>query len=289
MEVDANNLYGWAMSQEMPDGDFEWLSQNECREMGLLLNYADGRIAIFDTGIFDHRENEEGKKSFILEVDLDYPPELHERDDDYPQAPELMTIEPEIIGEKQHNLRAQYFGAACPYSRKLIILFLPKKHYVVLGQLLRFYLDREMKLVKLHRAIRFKSSPYVAGFIANNPEKRKQLKHDDVKKAYYKLMNNAPYGKTIENVALRTDIRLLNDMEKARKLAEKPHCVDFRVFDGQVAPPEELVEETAAEEQQQQALVGIEMRKLNHFINKTFANGFCVLEYSKLKMYKSCL
>ena len=50
-------------------------------------------------------------------------------------------------------------------------------------------------------------------------------------------MNNAPYGKTIENVARRTDIKLLNDMEKARKLAEKPHFVDFRVFDDQLAPP----------------------------------------------------
>ena len=103
-------------------------------------------------------------------------------------------------------------------------------------------------------------------------------------------MNNAPYGKTIENVARRTDIRLLNDLEKARRLAEKPHCVDFRVFDGQVAPQEEQVEAAVAEEQQQQeALVGIEMRKLNHFINKPFANGFCVLEYSLLKMYKICL
>ena len=108
--------------------------------------------------------------------------------------------------------------------------------------------------------------------------------------AFYKLMNNAPYGKTIENVARRTDIRLLNDMEKARKLAEKPYCVDFRVFDGQVAPPEEQVEAAAAEEQQQlEALVGIEMRKLNHFINKPFANGFCVVVYSKLKMYMTCL
>ena len=57
MEMDANNLYGWAMSQEMPDGDFKWLSEEECRNMGLLLNYVDGRIAIFDTGLFDHREN----------------------------------------------------------------------------------------------------------------------------------------------------------------------------------------------------------------------------------------
>ena len=144
-----------------------------------------------------------------------------------------------------------------------------------------------MRLVKVHRAICFNSSPYVAGYIANNTEKRKQYKHDDVKKAFYKLMNNAPYGKTIENVARRTDIRLLNDMEMARKLAEKLHCVDFRVFDGHVAPPEEQVESAAAKEQQQQqeALVGIEMRKLNHFIIKPFGNGFCVLEYSKLKMY----
>ena len=75
-------------------------------------------------------------------------------------------------------------------------------------------------------------------------------------------------------------------MVKSRKLAEKPHFVDFRVFDGQVALPEKQVVAAVAEEQQrQEALMGIEMRKLNHFINKPFANGFCVLEYSKLKMY----
>ena len=201
-----------------------------------------------------------------------------------------MTIEPEITCEKQQNLRAQYFGAACPYSRKLICLFLTKKHYVVLGQLLFFYLDRGMRLVKVHRAIRFKSSPYDASYIGNNTAKRQQFKHDVVKKAFYKLMNNGPYGKTIKNVARQIDIRLLNDMEKARRLAEKPHCVDFRVFDGQVAPPEEQVEAAAAEKQQlQEALVEIEMGKLNHFINKPFVNGFCVLEYSKLKMYVTYL
>ena len=75
-------------------------------------------------------------------------------------------------------------------------------------------------------------------------------------------------------------------MKKARKLARKPHCADFRVFDGHMAPLDEHVEDAAAEKQrQQEALVGIDMRKLNHFINKAFANGFCVLQYSKLKMY----
>ena len=142
MEEDANNLYSYAIAQEIPDGDFEWVSDDKCRNMEQLMNYADGRIAIFDTGLFDHRENEEDKKSFILEVDVEYQLELHERDDDYPLAPEVVTIEYEITGDKQHNQRAQYIGAACLYNRKLICLFLPKKHYVVLGQLLRSNLTR---------------------------------------------------------------------------------------------------------------------------------------------------
>ena len=129
----------------------------------------------------------------------------------------------------------------------------------------------------MHRAIRFKSSPYVASYIAINSAKRQQFKHDDVKMAFFKLINNAPYGKTIKNVARRTNIRLLNDMEKAQRLADKPDCADFRVFDGQVAPPEEQVEAALVEEQQlQEALMGIEMQKLNQFINKPFATGFCV-------------
>lgn len=78
-------------------------------------------------------------------------------------------------------------------------------------------------------------------------------------------MNNAPYKKTIENVARRSDIRLCNDMTKARRLDEKPHCIDYRVFD--------------------QQLVGVEMRKLRGNINKPIQHGFCVLKLSKLKMY----
>ena len=75
-------------------------------------------------------------------------------------------------------------------------------------------------------------------------------------------------------------------MEKTRKLAVKPHSVNLWVFDGHVASPDEQVEDGAAEEQRQQAaLVGIKMRKLNHFINKLVANGFCVLKNTKLKMY----
>ena len=88
-----------------------------------------------------------------------------------------------------------------------------------------------MSLVNVHRAIRFSLSQYNAVDIANNTAKRQQYKHVDVKKSFYKLINNAPYEHTIENVARRSNICLVNDMEKTRKLAERPHYVDFRVFD----------------------------------------------------------
>lgn len=65
-------------------------------------------------------------------------------------------------------------------------------HYVVLDQLLRFCFDREMSLVKVHTAIRFILSPYVAGYLANNTKRRRQYKHDDLINAFYKLMNFAP-------------------------------------------------------------------------------------------------
>ena len=184
---------------------------------------------------------------YIFEVDLDYPPELHELDDDYPLAPETLNIDAKITGEKQHLLRSNYFKAACPFSRNLECSFLPKRKYIVHGHLLRFYLDCGMKLVQVHRAIRFTTSPYFEPYINNYTQMRLQCKTDEVKQNFYKLMNNAPYGKSIDNVAKRRDIRLVTEKEKARLLAETPHWLDFRIFN--------------------ENLICVEMRKLRHVIN----------------------
>ena len=108
-EVDANNLYGWAMSQAMPDGDFEWLNDSECREIKhRLIN------VVKQNKIFGQNWN------YIFEVDINYSQELHKRDDDYPLAPELMTIDAEITCEKSTSYepsilkpRARLPGNSC--------------------------------------------------------------------------------------------------------------------------------------------------------------------------------
>ena len=198
MNVGANNLYGWAMSQPLPDEEYEWVSNDDCQDDFAALQNKASRNRRYDQ-----------EKHYIIEIDLDYPPELHDRNDDYPLAPKMMNIDAKITGEKQHQLRAKYFGAACPFNCQLVCLFLPKRKYVVHGHLLQFYFDGWMKLIQVQRAIRFTASPYFESYINNNTQKRRQCKTEEVKRNFYKLMNNAPYGKTIETVAKRSDIRLV--------------------------------------------------------------------------------
>ena len=68
--LDANNLYGWAMSQYLPTGNFKWMSDKEIKQTDLRKYKADGQ------------------KGLIPEVDLDYPQELHDLHNDYPVCPE---------------------------------------------------------------------------------------------------------------------------------------------------------------------------------------------------------
>ena len=89
---------------------------------------------------------------------------------------------------------------------------------------------------------------------------------NEMEKDFHKLMNNAVYGKTCENQRKRTDIRLVNDVQKAAKLLDKPHCLDVSIFD--------------------ENLVGIEMRKVKLLLTKPSYVGFAVLELSKLHMLR---
>ena len=87
-----------------------------------------------------------------------------------------------------------------------------------------------MKLVQLNCAIRFTASAYFEPYINNYTQKRRQCKTYNVKRNCDKLMNNAPFRKTIENLVKRSDIRLYAEKEKARKFAEKPQSIDFWIF-----------------------------------------------------------
>lgn len=94
-----------------------------------------------------------------------------------------------------------------------------------------------------------------------------QCAGDETQHSFFKLMNNKLYGKTMENVGKRTDIRFLNDETKAYRRTEKPHCIDFKIFT--------------------KNLFNVELCIVKQLINKPFQMGFSILEWSKLHMYQA--
>ena len=87
--IDKTNHYKDAMSQDLPEGGYEFLSEEECRAAETALSGSpEARDAFF------HVDREKHGPYYILTVDLEYAPEIHDRDDDFPMAPELMDITP---------------------------------------------------------------------------------------------------------------------------------------------------------------------------------------------------
>ena len=164
--LDANNLYGWAMSQPMPVGGFEWV------------NYTD---QILETPAdADH--------GFILEVDLDYPASLHRQHNDYPLAPEKLTITKDQMSPYQQKLIDELgVSISC---EKLVPNLMDKSRYVLHYRNLQLYLSLGLRLSKVHKVLAFHQTPWMAPYIAKNTELRKLAKND-FEKDFFKLMNNA--------------------------------------------------------------------------------------------------
>ena len=247
MYWDANNLYGWAMSQTLPYGGFEWVDQAE---------YATINWAVLD---------DDDPLGYIIECDLDYPSHLHVAHNDYPLAAEKVAITAEMVSEKQAQLHRCYSFNRSSVQTKLIPNLLPKERYSCHYRNLKFYLQQGLKITKIHRVLRFKQSKWLSTYIETNQNLRAAAT-DEYKKKLYKDMNNSCFGKTCENQKRRSDIKLVTDPEKCKRLLEKPHCKEFRIFTKDIA--------------------AVNMGKLKIMINRPFYVGYCVLELSKLHMLK---
>ena len=192
--LDANNLYGWAMSQSLPTHGFSWMKD-------LTID------SVID--LLDKKRNPEVKKGYIFEVDLEYPPNLWKSHNDYPLAPEKMIVN----------------GV-----EKLICHFKPRKNYVVHYRNLRQYLEMGIRLTAVHRGISFYQSSWMEPYIRKNTELRKTATNS-FEKDFFKLMNNSVFGKTIENIRKRQNIILVDNRQKASKLTSRPNFDRATIFD----------------------------------------------------------
>ena len=83
-------------------------------------------------------------------------------------------------------------------------------------------LNHGLKLKKVHRIIEFNQKAWLKPYIDMNTELRKVAK-DDFEKDLFKLMNNAVFGKTMENNRKHRDIKLVTTDKKRSKLVSEPN------------------------------------------------------------------
>ena len=180
--LDANNLYGWAMSKPLPTHGFKWMKDNE--------------LNVWE------------KTPCILEVDLEYPKELHDLHNDYPLAPEQIEVNK---------------------TKKLIPNLWSKKNYVIHYENLKQCFNLGLKITNIHRGIKFKESRWLKKYIALNTDLRTKARNE-FEKDFFKLMNNSVFGKTMENIRNRVTIKLVTDTKKAERLAAKPNFKHCNIF-----------------------------------------------------------
>ena len=196
-------------------------------------------------------------------MNLDYPKELHDYHNDYPLAPEKMKVIEDMLSPYAKKLLEdlQLKGTS---TEKLIPNLRPKEKYIVHYRNLKLYTELGMKLSKIHRVLTFRQIPWLKTYIDFNTEKRKQATND-FEKDFFKLMNNSVFGKTMENLRKRIDVKLVNSQSKARKLTSKPTFHAFKIFN--------------------EDLVAVHMLKQKLYLNRPIYVGFSILDLSKTLMY----
>ena len=193
MYLDANNLYGHSMSKPLLYKNFRWSFNTDLNNLQI--------------GIY--------------EVDIEIPKELFNKFKDYPLAPEIKNIPGNMLSEYQKYLNDKLNIKYSAADKKLILDLLPKKNYKVYYKNLEYYLKLGLKVIKVHRVLTFDEKTFLKEYIELNTELRKQSKND-LEKDLFKLMNNAIFGKSMENVLNRSNIKLINNNpEKLLKLIKQ--------------------------------------------------------------------
>ena len=136
---------------------------------------------------------------------------------DYPLAPEKLAVSSDMLSKYCKRIADKY-EIKVGDVKKLIPNLGNKTNYVVHYRNLQLYLSLGMKLTKIHKVLKFKQSDRMKKYIDFNTEKRMNAVND-FEKDFFKLMINSAYGKTMETVRKRINVRLVNKAEDFLKYA----------------------------------------------------------------------
>src|SRR6266516_3771590 len=209
--------------------------------------------------------DDDAEVGYALEVNLFYPPHLHDRHNDYLLAPEHMNITSDMLSPHSFDL-LQTLGKKLPAKNKKLVPNLQHKFkYIVHYRNLKFYLQMGLKFGHIYRVIKFKQSPWLKPYIDFNTEMRR-VASTDFEKNLYKLCNNAVFGKCCEDLRKRIDVRIVASQPEAERCCAAPNFDSFKILNEDATM--------------------IKMRKTSIMWRKATYVGFSILELSKLHMYK---
>ena len=263
---DMNNLYGYAMMEPLPISDFAMSRGNF--DLHSTLNWVKELPTDFHHGC-------------ILEIDCEVPREKHDYFAGYPLAPVSKSVTGTMLSNYQRDILEENLinenrkNPLTPDQRttsvdqfvsneKLLLDLEPKMKYVVHYRTLQLYLKLGLRVTKIHRVLKFIQKAWLKPYILMNTEKRMQAT-SEFEKNFYKLMINAFFGKTMENIRKRRHIDIVSSPEKLRKLVAQPTFKCVTAFN--------------------EHLSAVERYKAKVMLNKPIYIGLSVLDISKWLMY----
>ena len=226
-DLDANNLYGWVMSQKLPVNSFKWIKTVSKIDEDFMKNYGEDRNI-----------------GYFLNVDIEYPKQLHDLHSDLPFLPERMKINK---------------------CNKLLCNLYDKNNYIVHIRALKQALKHGLKLKKVHKVIQFNQKAWLKKYFYMKNKLRKKAKNE-FERDFFKLMNNAVFGKTMENVRKHRYIKLVATDNRRNQLVSEPNYHATKWFS--------------------ENLLATEMKKIKVKINKPVYLGLSMLDISKTLTYK---
>lgn len=239
---DMTNLYGYAMMQKLPVGEFQWVDPAV---------FTEDYLKNIDT------ENDYG---YFLEVDLNYPAEIHDYHNDLPFCPENAQ------GQWSDYCQsiADELGIKNSKVTKLIPNLYDKKNYVIHFRYLKQALENGLELKQVHKVLQFRQEYVMRDYITKNTNLRKNAK-DEFEKNFFKLLNNSVYGKTLENVRGYSNLNVCINEKQFMNQTKKP------TYKGRTIISNDLIITDSQKEKIQ--------------FNKPVFLGASVLDISKYAMY----
>ena len=122
-----------------------------------------------------------------------------------------------------------------------------------------------IKLKKIHKILKFKQSNWLKEYVEFNTRKR-QESTVEFNKNFLKLLINCVYGKSMENIRKIINVKVVNNSKECHKCVSKPNFISQKIFD--------------------KIFIAVHKIKTVLTLNKPIYVGFCILELSKLLMYK---